>query len=283
MVYRFIDDNKNMFGLRWLCRRLSISLNCYYNYKKRSKREYKEWLAHIFEIIKYVYYNNNRVTGYRTMRIFLKRYGYELSNPTVHKYMNTMLGLRAMIMRKKPGYKTCHKHKIFDDLLKQNFTVDRKNKVWCTDFTYMRQPDGKFRYNCTIIDLYDRAVIASVNSRYMNTELAISTLQKALKQEHYPKGIILHSDQGAQFTSWDFAAFCKSNGVTQSMSKAGCPYDNAPMERFYNTFKNSFYYVTNFSSVEAMDEATMNYINYYNYVRPHSYNNYLTPMEARYR
>ena len=66
------------------------------------------------------------------------------------------------------------------------------------------------------------------------------------------------------------------------MSQAGCPYDNAPMERFYNTFKRNFYNVTSFSSVEMMDELTMNYINWYNYVRPHSYNDYLTPMEARY-
>ena len=67
------------------------------------------------------------------------------------------------------------------------------------------------------------------------------------------------------------------------MSKAGCPYDNAPMERFYNTFKSNFYNVTSFSNVEMMDELTAKYINRYNYVRSHSYNNYLTPMEARYR
>ena len=67
------------------------------------------------------------------------------------------------------------------------------------------------------------------------------------------------------------------------MSKAGCPYDNAPMERFYNTFKSNFYNITSFSNVEMMDELTMKYINWYNYVCPHSYNNYLTPMEARYR
>ena len=67
------------------------------------------------------------------------------------------------------------------------------------------------------------------------------------------------------------------------MSKAGCLYDNAPMERFYNTFKSNFYNVTSFSSVEMMDELTMSSINWYNYVRPHSYNDYLTPMEARYR
>ena len=216
------------------------------------------------------------------MRIFIKRYGYEVSNTTMHKYMNKELNLCAVIMHSKPGYKTGKKHKIFDNLLDQNFTVDCKNKVWCTDFTYMRQPNGKFRYNCSIIDLYDRSAVSSVNGDYINTQLAIDTLNKALEQEHYPK-VILHSDQGVQFTSWEFVNFCKENNVTQSMSKAGCPYDNAPMERFYNTFKSNFYNVTSFSSVEMMDELTMKYINWYNYVRPHSYNNYLTPMEARYK
>ncbi len=277
----FIDDNKNIFGLRWLCHQFGISPNCYYNYKKDAKCEYHRRLAHIFELIKYVYYNNNRVIGYRAMRIFIKRYGYIVSNTTMHKYMNKELHLYAVIMHSKPGYKTGKKHKIFDNLLNQNFTVDGKNKVWCTDFTYMRQPNGKFRYNCSIIDLYDRSAVASVNSNYINTELAIDTLKKALEQEHYPQ-VILHSDQGVQFTSWEFVNFCKDNNVTQSMSKAGCPYDNAPMERFYNTFKSNFYNVTSFSSIEMMDELTIKYINWYNYVRPHSYNNYLTPMEARY-
>lgn len=74
--------------------------------------------------------------------------------------------------------------------------------------------------------------VASLNSDYINTDLAINTLKIALKKENYPK-VILHSDQGVQFTSWDFVNFCKDNNVTQSMSKAGCPYDNAPMEARY--------------------------------------------------
>ena len=104
-----------------------------------------------------------------------------------------------------------YKNKIFDNLLNQNFTVDCKNKVWCTDFTYMRQPNGKFRYNCSIIDLYDRLAIASLNSDYINTDLAIDTLKTALKKEKHPK-VILHSDQGVQFTSWDFVNFCYEQG-----------------------------------------------------------------------
>ena len=202
MVYRFIDDNKNIFGLRWLCNKFGISPNCYYNYKKEAKRKYHERLAHIFELIKYVYYNNNRVIGYRSMRIFIKRYGYEVSNTTMNKYMNKQLNLCAIIMHSKPGYKAGKKNKIFDNLLNQKFTVDCKNKVWCTDFTYMRQPNGKFRYNCSIIDLYDRSAVASLNSDCINTDLAINTLKTALKKEKHPK-VILHSDQGVQFTSCD--------------------------------------------------------------------------------
>ena len=116
MVYQFIDDNKNIFGLRWLCNKFGISPNCYYNYKKEAKRKYHERLAHIFELIKYFYYNNNRVIGYRSMRIFIKRYGYEVSNTTMHKYMNKQLNLCAIIMHSKPGYKAGKKNKIFDNL-----------------------------------------------------------------------------------------------------------------------------------------------------------------------
>ena len=113
----------------------------------------------------------------------------------MHKYMNKELNLCAVIMHSKPGYKTGKKNKIFDNLLNQNFTIDCKNKVWCTDFTYMRQPNGKFRYNGSIIDLYDRSAVASLNSDYINTDLAINTLKTALEKENYPK-VILHSDQG---------------------------------------------------------------------------------------
>lgn len=106
------------------------------------------------------------------MRVFLSRYGIHISKITVHKYMNKILNLAAIIMRKKPRYTAGKKHKIFNNLLFQNFTVDHKNKVWCIDFTYMRQPNERFRYNCTIIDLFDRSAIASVNSDYINTDLA---------------------------------------------------------------------------------------------------------------
>ena len=94
------------------------------------------------------------------MCAFLLRYGINISKTTIHKYINKDLKLSAVIMHKRPCYTVAKKHQIFDDLLNQNFTVDKKNKVWCTGFTYIRQSNGKLRYNCSIIDLHDSTAMA---------------------------------------------------------------------------------------------------------------------------
>ena len=96
------------------------------------------------------------------------------------------------------------------------------------------------RYNCSIIDLYDKSVLATLNSKRIDAELAIQTLQIALDRNPVKGKIILHSDQGSQYTSRAFTEFCEGKGIRQSMNKAGCPYDNSPMESFYGTFKSEF-------------------------------------------
>ncbi len=128
MVYRFIDENREYFGLRWLCQHFGIGLNCYYNYLEDKKNDYHTQRDAIYERIKYIYYNNNRTVGHRAMRIFLSRYGIHLSKTTIHKYMNKDLNLATVIMREKPGYKACKKHRIFDNLLNQNFLLMRKTR-----------------------------------------------------------------------------------------------------------------------------------------------------------
>ena len=173
------------------------------------------------------------------MKVYLERKGYSYSAVTVHKYMNTELDLRSIVRPKKPGYEHGKPHKVFDNQLNQNFTADEMNRKWCTDFTYLFLANHEVRYNCTIIDLHDRSVIASITDRNITSDLAIRTLRKALEsQSAIKEGLILHSDQGSQYTSKAFIEFCKSVHVTQSMSKAGYPYDNAPMERYFNTLKN---------------------------------------------
>ena len=152
--------------------------------------------------------------------------------------MNKKLQLCCICRRKRPGYKKGDRHKIFPNLLKQNFVIEKVNQVWCTDFTYIFLANGSIRYNCTIIDLYHRSVVAIETDKWITSNLATKTLEKALNsQKHTPTNLILHSDQGSQFTSSQFILYCKEHGITQCMSAAGCPYDNAPMEHYYKTFK----------------------------------------------
>ena len=136
--------------------------------------------------------------GYRNMKVYLERKGVVLIRVTVHKYMNKELGLVSIVRSKKPTYERGEAHKKFDNLINQNFTASGINQKWATDFTYLFLSGGDVRYNCTIIDLYDRSVVASITDRHITSDLAIRTLQKALdNQKFISKYIILHSDQGS--------------------------------------------------------------------------------------
>lgn len=282
MVYRFIDNYKIEFGLRWLLRKFKLFPNAYYNYLKNRKASYRYEKSKVKEAIKSIYYNNGRIIGHRWMVIFLARQNKYISKTTAHKYMNKELNLHAITVRKKPKYIKGEKNKVFPNLLNQDFNVSEKNKVWSTDFTYIRMANGKMRYNCTILDLSKREAIATVNSKWINTDLAIKALSKAIEREKPKKGLILHSDQGVQFTSWAFVDYCKDNGILQSMSKTGCPYDNAPMERFYRSFKSELIYPNKFYSEDQLDDAVNKYVYiWYNHLRPHTYNGGLTPFEGR--
>ena len=217
------------------------------------------------------------------IKVFLKRKNINLSKTTVLKYMRE-LKIRSVVLRKKPKYHKGECYKKFNNLLDQDFKAEKPNQKWCTDFTYLYLSDGAKRYNCSILDLFDRSVVATLNSNKIDANLAIDTLNTALSRNRISKEIILHSDLGSQYTSRAFTEFCESKKVIQSMSKAGCPYDNAPMESFYGTFKGEFIWKHQFETDEILNIKTNDYVfGYYNHIRPHSSNGYLTPFEKRHQ
>ena len=277
-AYRFIEQYQKEFGVRWLLR-LGLCPNAYYNYRKHRKADYYAQKADIQEQIRDIYHSHNGVDGYRSMTAYLGRRGYRRSPTTIHKYINTEMGLQSIVRPKKPG----KPHKVFENQLKQNFRADKPDQKWCTDFTYLFLKNGDVRYDCAIIDLYDRSVVASITDRHITSDLAVCTLHKALYSQYLSKyDLILHSDQGSQYTSKAFIEFCESVHVSQSMSKAGYPYDNAPMERYFNTLKNECVNLYGFRTEEELYQTVEEFAYVtYNHVRPHSYNGYRTPSEAR--
>lgn len=221
------------------------------------------WLLKHFGIYPNAYYNyrQHRKAPYQAQ----KGHRQALLMEIYHEYCG------------RPGYR------IMNIYLKRDFHADTPNRKWCTDFTYLFLSDGAKRYNCNIIDLYDRSAVASVNGRRIDTGLAEERLKKALEKNPSAAGsVVLHSDQGSQFTSQRFTEYCKKRQIRQSMSRAGCPYDNAPIESFYETFKAELTKQHSFEDDEQLNRAVSKYVYcYYNHVRPHSANGYMTPFEKR--
>ena len=262
---------------------MKIYPNAYYNYRKHRKAVQTDNLEQIKEKITKIYHNHHGVPGHRMMKAYLAKDGIILSKTSVHKYMNKLLGLKSVVRRANPNYHHGKKNNVFNNELAQEFKATRPNEKWCTDFTYIYLSNGTMRYNCTIIDLYDRSAVATMCDDSITSSLAIRTLEKAIENHDIKYGeLLLHSDQGSQFTSNEFVKFCPKHGIKQSMSKAGYPYDNAPMERFFNTVKNECIYFYTFKTEKQLYDTINWYINVeYNYSRPHSYNGYITPMQAR--
>lgn len=261
---------------------MKVHPNGYYNYKKQRKNAIKKKKASILKEIEKIYHERNGVPGYRMMKSLLESKGIYLSAQTVRKYMNTELNLKSVTRKRKHESRKCgNPHKVFKNLLQGNFTASARYQKWCVDFTYMKLSKSNKRYNCTIIDLYSREVVASVNGKNINSQLAIDTLKEALKKAGGVTGVLLHSDQGSQFTSKSFVDFCEECEVIQSMSKAGCPGDNAPMERYFNTLKAELLNLRKFKDERKLYmEVNAFAYGWYNNVRPHSYNNFLPPAKV---
>lgn len=265
-----------------MLKELEVSPNAYFNYLKHRKNAALKNKEIVQRMISDLYHQCSGRAGYRMMQKLLEAKGFRLSVQTVRKYMNVELNLKSVTRKAKYHYcKGAEAYCVFDNLIKQDFTATSRYQRFCTDFTYLFLANGSKRYNCTIIDLYDRAVVASLNSRRLDANLAIETLKIALRKCPTTEGVIIHSDRGSQFTSKSFVKFCKDNNVMQSMSKPGYPYDNAPMERYFNTLKAELINLHQYETEEAMFSAiTMYAYGWYNNVRPHSFNKGLPPSKV---
>lgn len=256
--------------------------NGYYNYLQHCKDAREKRKAAILKHIETIFHEAQGRPGYRMMQKLLQAKGIFLSLQTVRKYMNVELGLKSITRRKKRYIKPKQDpYAIFQNLYNQDFTAERRNQRWCIDFTYLYFGKHKKRYNCTIIDLYDRRVVASVNGKNIDAQLAITTVAEAIRRSNGEVCDFLHSDRGSQFTSKAFIEFCKNNGIQQSMSKPGYPYDNAPMERYYNTLKTELIYQKKFRTEEELyTEVNAYAYGWYNNLRPHMSNGGLAPAKV---
>ena len=116
----------------------------------------------------------------------------------------------------------------------------------------------------SIIDLYDKKIISYVISKFNNIKLVIDTLNQAIAKRKDVYGCILHSDQGFQYTSYEYKTICSDIGIQISMSAKGSPVDNSPIENWHSLLKKEVLYNNNITSMAQYITLVEDWIEFYN-------------------
>ena len=242
-----------------MCAALEISQRTYYKYRHVEDKDYYDYL-----IIKEIFDESISTYGYRRICDgLLIKYGVIFNHKKVQRKMNKYnIKAKYTCKKKKTSYKRIEEN-VKPNLLNRNFNIDKPNKVWTTDITYLIF-NNKRAYLSTILDLYDRKVVAYKISKTNDNQLVIDTLNEAIAKRKDVHGLIIHSDQGFQYTSYEYKAICESNGIQISMSRKGTPIDDSPMESFHGILKKETLYNNNITSLQEYIALVENWIEFYN-------------------
>jgi len=218
--------------------------------------------------LKYPFY------GSRQMARHLRREGIEAGRHRVRRLMRLM-GLEAIYQA--PRTSQPHPaHRIYPYLL-TGMVIDRPNQVWCADITYIPVSRG-FLYLVAIMDWATRHVLAWRLSNTMDARFCVDALNEALARYGRPE--VFNTDQGSQFTSFNFTGALKDAGIRISMDGRGRCMDNIFIERLWRSLKYEAVYLHDLTDGFKAEQVIGEWIGFYNTERPHSALAGQTPAEA---
>ena len=245
-----------------MCEVLEISKRTYYKYRNVEDKDYYDYL-----IIKEIFDESKCTYGYRRVCEGIKiKYGVIFNHKKVLRIMNKYNLKPEYVKRLHPNTYKRIEENVKPNIVNRDFNVDHPNKIWVTDITYLIF-NNKRAYLSTILDLYDRSVVAYKISRHNDNKLVIDTLNEAIVKNKDVHGLIIHSDQGFQYTSFQYKAICESTGIQKSMSRKGNPLDDSPMESFHGILKKETLYNNYITSLENYIAIVEDWIEFYNTTR----------------
>jgi len=177
------------------------------------------------------------------------------------------------------GFKGGGQSHVAPNTLDRQFEVDEPNQAWVTDFTYIRTHEG-WLYLTVVLDLFSRQVIGWTMKNNPRADLVIDALLMALWRRKPKDTVLVHSDQGIQYTCSDWRKFLQDNNLEASMSRKGNCHDNAVAESFFSLLKGERIKRRIFKTRDEARAEIFNYIEFfYNPTRRHGHNDGLSPVE----
>lgn len=263
-----------------MCLALKCSRSGYYDWITLGRPQYKAFDSSMNQLVLELYYKDTRWGITQILMNLKKIHGLISTKSTVYRYMR-LNQIQSIIRRKRKRYGTVQHHKI-PNLLQRDFTTSRPNEKWSIDVSYLHVINRTI-YLCAIKDLYDKSIVSYLISRFNNNTLVFETLKEAFRRtpSKHRKGLIIHSDQGSQFTSPIYARLLDENGVTHSVSAKGSCVDNCPIESWFSALKTESIYLHKQLDEKSMIALVDQYVKYYNEERLQEKLKALTPYEYR--
>ena len=243
-----------------MCKVLLITRQNYYKYRNTVDKDYYDYLE-----IKRVFEEGKELYGARRIKkALLEDTGWIINLKKVRRIMRKYdLRVRYHKVFRTNQNKKRIEENVKPNLIQRNFDAEYTNQKWSTDITYIIYK-GKRAYLSSIMDLYTRNIIAYKISYHMDNKLVMDTLNMAIRKQKDVHGVILHSDQGFQYTSYEYKAICESNGIRISMSPKGSPVDNSPIESFHSNLKRETLRSYNITSLKQYIHLVKEWILFYN-------------------
>jgi transposase InsO family protein len=286
-VSSFIDRHRKRFGVEPICRLLQVAPSAYWRHAARQRdpslrSARARWDEFLMPHIQRIWDANFQVYGADKVWRQLRREGIQVARCTVERLMRG-LGLRG-VMRGKSVRTTVSDAKTPcpQDRVHRQFTADRPNRLWVSDFTYVSTWAG-FVYVAFVIDVFARRIVGWRVSRSMRTDFVLDALEQALyaRQPERDASLIHHSDRGSQYVSIRYTERLAEAGIEPSVGSKGDSYDNALAETINGLYKAELIHRrAPWKTVESLELATLEWVTWFNHQRLLEPLGYIPPAEA---
>ena len=265
------------FPIATMCRVLGISCSGYYAWRTRSPSQRARSNTALTETVRTIHAVSRGTYGAPRVHAELAANGVQVGKNRVARLMReaSVAGIsrrRFAITTVRDGARQA------PDLVERRFTADAPNVLWVADITYIPTWAG-FLYLAVVLDVFSRRIVGWSMATTLHTTVVLDALSMALAMRR-PRGVIHHSDQGAQYTSIEFGNRCREAGVRPSIGSVGDAYDNAMAESFFATLECELLARSRFKTQAEARNAVFEFIEgFYNPRRRHSSLEYLSPVE----
>jgi putative transposase len=286
VIVAFVDENRDQFGVEFICRHLQVAPSSYYAAKKRqiapSARASRD--AVTMQILLTLWVANRKVYGAHKLWKAARRAGHDIGRDQVARLMRE-LGIEGVSRLRKKVFTTRADPDASraPDLVNRLFRADRPDALWVTDLTYVPTRSG-MAYVCFIVDAFSRRIVGWRVASNMKTEMVLDALEMARVSRGGQRlvGLVTHSDAGSQFTSVRFTERLEEIGARPSIGTVADSYDNALAETTNGLYKTECVYgpdVNGWDDVDELELATLSWVHWFNEDRLHGHCEDLPPAE----